>query len=160
MVAALFRTIFAQPDPATVASTWEQVRDQLGDRFPKIAVLMDDAKAEVLAFSVFPRAHWTNIWSTNPRERLNKEVKRRARVVGIFPNEASVIRLVDAVLADVHDEWQAGDRRYLSEGSMALLPRGRNGRRRRVHTRRLTPRITSKSTTRWDAASSVTRLRW
>ena len=121
MVAAVFRTIFAQPDPDTVAATWDQVRDQLGDRFPKIAVLMDDAKTEVLAFSAFPRAHWTKIWSTNPLERLNKEVKRRARVVGIFPNEAAVIRLVGAVLADVHDEWQAGDRRYLSEGSMAIL---------------------------------------
>jgi putative transposase len=121
MVAAVFRTIFAQPDPATVASTWDQVRDQLGDRFPKITVLMDDAKAEVLAFSAFPRAHWTKVWSTNPLERLNKEVKRRARVVGIFPTEASVIRLVGAVLADVHDEWQAGDRRYLSEASMAKL---------------------------------------
>lgn len=121
MVAAVFRTIFAQPDPTTVAATWDQVRDQLGDRFPKIAVLMDDAKADVLAFSAFPRAHWTKIWSTNPLERLNKEVKRRARVVGIFPNEAAVIRLVGAVLADVHDEWQAGDRRYLSDGSMALL---------------------------------------
>jgi transposase-like protein len=121
MVAAVFRTIFAQPDPDTVSATWDQVRDQLGDRFPKIATLMDDAKTEVLAFADFPRAHWTKIWSTNPLERLNKEVKRRARVVGIFPNEASVIRLVGAVLADVHDEWQAGDRRYLSEGSMALL---------------------------------------
>jgi transposase-like protein len=121
MVAAVFRTIFAQPDPDTVAATWDQVRDQLADRFPKIAVLMDDAKAEVLAFSIFPRAHWTKVWSTNPLERLNKEVKRRARVVGIFPTEASVIRLVGAVLADVHDEWQAGDRRYLSKGSMAKL---------------------------------------
>ena len=121
MVAAVFRTIFAQPDPDTVASTWDQVRDQLADRFPKIGALMDDARAEVLAFSAFPRAHWTKIWSTNPLERLNKEVKRRARVVGIFPNDASVIRLVGAVLADVHDEWQAGDRRYLSEGSMAIL---------------------------------------
>jgi transposase-like protein len=121
MVAAVFRTIFAQPDPDTVSATWDQVRDQLGDRFPKIATLMDDAKTEVLAFTGFPRAHWTKIWSTNPLERLNKEVKRRARVVGIFPNEASVIRLVGAVLADMHDEWQAGDRRYLSEGSMARL---------------------------------------
>lgn len=121
MVAAVFRTIFAQPDPTTVASTWDQVRDQLGARFPKITALMDDAKTEVLAFSTFPRAHWTKVWSTNPLERLNKEVKRRARVVGIFPTEASVIRLVGAVLADVHDEWQAGDRRYLSESSMALL---------------------------------------
>jgi transposase-like protein len=121
MVAAVFRTIFAQPDSATVSTTWDQVRDQLGDRFPKIAALMDDAKAEVLAFTGFPRAHWVKVWSTNPLERLNKEVKRRARVVGIFPNEASVIRLVGAVLADTHDEWQAGDRRYLSEGSMAKL---------------------------------------
>jgi putative transposase len=121
MVAAVFRTIFAQPDPDTVSTTWDQVRDQLADRFPKIGPLMDDAKAEVLAFTGFPRSHWTKVWSTNPLERLNKEVKRRARVVGIFPNEASVIRLVGAVLADVHDEWQAGDRRYLSEGSMALL---------------------------------------
>src|SRR4029078_1284370 len=121
MVAAVFRTIFAQPDPATVASTWDQVRDQLADCFPKLCPLMADARAEVVAFSAFPRAHWTKIWSTNPLERLNKEVKRRARVVGIFPTEASVIRLVGAVLADVHDEWQAGDRRYLSEGSMAKL---------------------------------------
>jgi transposase-like protein len=121
MVAAVFRTIFAQPDPDTVAATWDQVRDQLGERFPKIAVLMDAAKTEVLAFSAFPRAHWTKVWSTNPLERVNKEIKRRARVVGIFPNEASVIRLVGAVLADMHDEWQAGDRRYLSEGSMAIL---------------------------------------
>ena len=121
MVAAVFRTIFAQPDPATVAATWDQVRDQLADRFPKIGPLMDDANAEVLAFAAFPRSHWSKVWSTNPLERLNKEVKRRARVVGIFPNEASVIRLVGAVLADVHDEWQAGDRRYLSEGSMAQL---------------------------------------
>jgi transposase-like protein len=121
MVAAVFRTIFAQPDADTVSSTWDQVRDQLGDRFPKIAVLMDDAKVEVLAFTAFPRAHWVKLWSTNPLERLNKEVKRRARVVGIFPNEAAVIRLVGTVLADTHDEWQAGERRYLSEGSMAKL---------------------------------------
>ena len=121
MVAAVFRTIFAQPDPDTVASTWDQVRDQLATRFPKIAPLMDTAKAEVLAFTNFPRAHWTKIWSTNPLERINKEIKRRSRVVGIFPNEASVIRLVGAVLADMHDEWQAGDRRYLSDTSMAEL---------------------------------------
>jgi transposase-like protein len=121
MVAAVFRTIFAQPDPDTVATTWDQIRQQLGERFPKIGPLMDDAKTEVLAFSAFPRAHWSKVWSTNPLERLNKEVKRRARVVGIFPTEASVIRLVGAVLADVHDEWHAGDRRYLSGGSMALL---------------------------------------
>jgi putative transposase len=121
MVAAVFRTIFAQPDPATVSSTWDQVRDQLSKSFPKIAPLMDGAKTEVLAFSPFPKGHWVKIWSTNPLERINKEIKRRSRVVGIFPNEAAVIRLVGAVLADMHDEWQAGDRRYLSDTSMAEL---------------------------------------
>ena len=113
MVAAVFRTIFAQPDPDTVAATWDQVRDQLAKNFPKIATWMDTAKTDVLAFTAFPRSHWIKIWSTNPLERINKEIKRRSRVVGIFPNEASVIRLVGAVLADMHDEWQAGDRRYL-----------------------------------------------
>jgi putative transposase len=121
MVAAVFRTIFAQPDAATVSATWDQVRDQLGSRFPKITTLMDAGKAEVLAFTSFPKAHWIKIWSTNPLERINKEIKRRSRVVGIFPNEASVIRLVGAVLANMHDEWQAGDRRYLSDTSMAEL---------------------------------------
>jgi putative transposase len=128
MVAAVFRTIFAQPDAATVAATWDEVRDQLAKSFPRIGPLMDEAKAEVLAFTAFPRAHWSKIWSTNPLERVNKEIKRRARVVGIFPNDAAVIRLVGAVLADMHDEWQSGERRYLSEGSMALLkPTGDTG---------------------------------
>jgi len=121
MVAAVFRTIFAQPDAAAVSATWDEVRDQLARSFPKIGPLMDEAKAEVTAFTIFPRAHWQKIWSTNPLERVNKEIKRRSRVVGIFPNPPAVIRLVGAVLADMHDEWQAGDRRYLSEGSMALL---------------------------------------
>ena len=115
MAAALFRTIFAQPDAETVAATWEQVRDQLAARIPKIGPYMDDAKTEVLAFAGFPRIHWRKIWSTNPLERLNKEIKRRARVVGIFPNEASVIRLVGMILTDTNDEWAIDERRYLSE---------------------------------------------
>jgi hypothetical protein len=98
--AAVFRTIFAQPDPDAMASTCDQVRDQLASRFTKIGPLMDDAKAEVLAFNAFPRAHWRKIWSTNPLARLNKEIKRRSRVVGIFPNEAAVTRLVGAVLIE------------------------------------------------------------
>jgi putative transposase len=118
MVAALFRTIFAQPDPDAVAAAWEEVRDQLVKTFPKVGPLMDTAKAEVTAF---PKAHWVKIWSNNPLERINKEIKRRSRVVGIFPNEDAVIRLVGAVLADAHDEWQVHDRRYFSETSMTLL---------------------------------------
>ena len=89
---------------------------------PKVGPLMDSAKNEVLAFTAFPRAHWRKISSTNPLERINKEIfKRRSNVVGIFPDDASVIRLVGAVLADMHDEWQASERRYLSEGSMAKI---------------------------------------
>lgn len=121
MVASVFRTIFAQPEPTAVSATWDHVRDELVAAFPKIGPLMDDAKAEVLAFTAFPRTHWVKIWSNNPIERLNKEIKRRARVVGIFPNPEAVIRLVGAVLNDAHDEWQVTDRRYLSETSMALL---------------------------------------
>src|SRR3954462_8086768 len=128
MVAAVFRTIFAQPDAITVAAPWDEVRDQLAKSFPKIGPLMDEAKTEGLAFTAFPRAPWSKIWSTNPLERVNKEIKRRARVVGIFTNDAAVIRLVGAVLADMHDEWQSGERRSLSEGSMALLkPSGDTG---------------------------------
>ncbi len=119
--AAAFRTIFAQTKAADVHAAWDKTRDEFAARFPKLGPLMDEAKAEVLAFTAFPRAHWRKIWSTNPLERVNKEIKRRSRVVGIFPNNAAVIRLVGAVLLDMHDEWIAGDRRYLSEGSMAKL---------------------------------------
>ena len=121
MVAAAFRMIFAQPDAVGVSDQWDRTREMLAGQFPKAAALMDGAKVEVTAFAAFPFAHWRKIWSTNPLERLNKEIKRRCRVVGIFPNEPSVIRLVGAVLADTHDEWQAAERRYLAEGSMAAL---------------------------------------
>ena len=121
MAAAVFRTIFAQPDRASMRTQWDTVRDQLAVRYPKIGTLMDEAKTEVLAFAVFPREHWPKTWSTNPLERLNKKIKRRARVVGIFPNEAAVIRLVGAVLADTHDQWATDERRYLSEESMAKI---------------------------------------
>lgn len=120
-VAAAFRMIFAQPTAEDVLAAWDKTRDELAARFPKLGPLMDEAKAEVLAFTAFPREHWRKIWSTNPLERVNKEIKRRSRVVGIFPNAAAVIRLVGAVLIDMHDEWIAGDRRYLSESSMAKL---------------------------------------
>ena len=146
MAAAVFRTVFAQPDADAVRDAWDEVAAQLGARFPKVAALMADAKPEVLAFAAFPRAHWQKIWSTNPLERINKEIKRRSRVVGIFPNEASAIRLVGAILADLHDEWQATERRYLSEHSMATLcPERDTHRHSRAHTRQLTPRLNPKA---------------
>ena len=98
----------------------DEVTATLTDRFPKAATSMPDARTDVLAFCAFPRAHWRKVWSNNPLERLNKEVKRRTNVVGIFPNDTAAIRLIGAVLADQHDEWAIA-RRYLSEASMAEL---------------------------------------
>ncbi len=86
-----------------------------------MAALLAEAKEDLTAFRHFPVPHWRKLWSTNPLERLNKELKRRTNVVGIFPDDAAVTRLATAVLIEAHDEWQIADRRYLSEGSMALL---------------------------------------
>jgi putative transposase len=124
MVAAAFRSIFAQTDPDKLAARYDEVTDALAPRLPKAAELLRDAKTDVLAFSAFPQAHWRKTWSNNPLERLNKEIKRRSRVVGIFPNDTAAIRLIGAVLADQHDEWAVA-RRYLSEESMAALERSR-----------------------------------
>ena len=121
MVAATIRTIFAQPGPKEVRAQVDLVADMLAEQFPAVAELLRDAKADVTAFADFPLAHWHKIWSTNPLERLNREVKRRSDVVGIFPNPAALLRLSACVLIEAHDEWQDQDRRYLSEESMALL---------------------------------------
>ena len=123
MVLALIRTIWAQPDPAAVREQLDAVADKLAAGFPAVAAMLREAREDVTAFAAFPLAHWKKIWSTNPLERVNKEVKRRSDVVGIFPNEAAVLRLAGAVLLEVHDEWAIAERRYLAEGSMALLDR-------------------------------------
>ena len=136
MAAAVSRTVFAQPDADAVSDAWDEVAAQLGARFPKVAALMAHAKPEVGAFAVFPRAHRQKIWSTDPLERINKEIKRRSRVVGIFPNQASAVRLVAAILADLHDECQATDRRYLTEHTTATL----NPERDTIAAAQLTPR--------------------
>jgi len=121
MVAAAIRTIFAQPDAAHVAEQFEVIATMLARSHPKVAAMMTDAREDLLAFTGFPVAHWKKIWSTNPLERLNKEVKPRTDVVGVFPNPAALLRLAGAVLVEAHDEWAATDRRYLSENSMAQL---------------------------------------
>ncbi|MGN6130812.1 MAG: IS256 family transposase [Nocardioidaceae bacterium] len=122
MVAAAIRTIFAQPDAEHVHDQFEVIAAMLGKQLPKVEQMMREAHDDLLAFTGFPISHWKKIWSTNPLERLNKEVKRRTDVVGVFPNPAALLRLAGAVLVEAHDEWQVGtERRYLSEGSMALL---------------------------------------
>jgi transposase-like protein len=123
MVGATIRTVFAQPDAESAHLQWRRVADGFRERFPKLATLMDDAEEDVLAYAAFPKEHWQKLWSNNLLERLNKEVKRRTQVVGIFPDEASVIRLVGAVLSEQHDEWQVG-KRYFGAGSLAKLDRG------------------------------------
>ena len=120
MVGATIRTVFAQPDARSAREQWRRVADGFRPRFPRLAYLMDEAEEDVLSYAAFPSEHWQKVWSNNPLERLNKEVKRRTNVVGIFPNEAAVIRLVGAVLSEQHDEWQVA-KRYFSVRSLARL---------------------------------------
>lgn len=121
LVAATIRTIFAQPTAGLARAHVDTVAKTLQGEFPAVADLLRDAKEDLTAYADFPHAHWRKLWSTNPIERLNREVKRRTDVVGIFPNTAALLRLSACVLIEAHDEWQDGDRRYLSEESMALL---------------------------------------
>jgi hypothetical protein len=101
MVALIIRTIFAQP-----------AREHIQKQFAEVAAMLDDTRPDLLAFAGFPHRHWGQIWSTNPLERVNKEIKRRTDIVGVFPNPAALLRLAGAVLVEQHDEWEAGDRRY------------------------------------------------
>ena len=120
MVAATIRTIFAQPDKQSAHEQLSRVADGLADRFPKAAEILMAAEEDILAYMAFPEPHRRRLHSTNPLERLNKDIKRRTNVVGIFPNRASLIRLVGAVLMEQNDEWAVA-RRYFSAESMAML---------------------------------------
>jgi putative transposase len=119
-VVAMLKTILAQDSAEAAHAQWRQVADTLRERYPKLAELMDGAREDVLAYMAFPREHWPQIASTNPLERLNGEIKRRSDVIGIFPNDKAVVRLVGALMLEQNDEW-AVCRRYMSLESLAAL---------------------------------------
>lgn len=122
MVAAIIRTIFVPRGKAElVRAQFDDVVTMLQRSHPAITDMLDTARDDLLAFTSFPSAHWQQIWSTNPLERLNKEIKRRTNVVGTFPNPAALLRLAGHVLIEQHDEWDSADRRYFSENSMQLI---------------------------------------
>jgi putative transposase len=118
LVGALVRTIFSQPDAAATRRQHAFVVSELSSRFPEAAAVLAEAREELLAFSHFDPEHWRQIWSTNPQERLNRELRRRSDVVGIFPNRTAIVRLIGAVLAEQHDEWQVSHR-YMSREYLA-----------------------------------------
>lgn len=120
VVTAAVRTIFAQPDAAAAKEQLRRVADTLETKHPQVAAMLEEAEADILAYMAFPEAHWRQIRSTNLLERLNREIARRADVVGIFPNRNAVLRLIGMVLAEQHDEWQIG-RRYLGLETLAAL---------------------------------------
>jgi transposase-like protein len=117
-VSTLVRTIFEQPDAASVRAQHAQVVTALEAKFPAAAEHLDDARDDILAFTSFPREIWRQVWSNNPQERLNKEIRRRTDVVGIFPSRDAIIRLVGAVLAEQNDEWTEA-RRYMGPEILA-----------------------------------------
>ncbi|EME59206.1 transposase [Rhodococcus ruber BKS 20-38] len=111
-VKTLLHSVYDQPDADSVHAQYDRVIDALAAKLPKVAEHLDAARVDLLAFTAFPKQIWRQIWSNNPQERLNKEIRRRTDVVGIFPDRTALIRLVGAVLAEQHDEWIEG-RRYL-----------------------------------------------
>jgi len=117
LVATLVRSIFAQPTGKEVWAQHERVADELEHRFPTAAEFLRVAAEDILAFTTFPESVWRQIWSNNPQERLNREIRRRSDVVGIFPNRDAIIRLIGAVLGEYNDEWMV-TRRYMSVGAL------------------------------------------
>jgi transposase-like protein len=123
MGAATIRTVFVQPDAPSAREQWRRVADGFRPRFPRLAELLEAAEADVLAYLAVPAEHWRQIWSTHPLERVNKEIKRRTDVVGSFPNDAAVVRLVGAVLVEQHEEWQVARRSFSAESLVKLTQR-------------------------------------
>jgi transposase-like protein len=121
VVSAFIATAFAQDDGDAAKIQWRKVADQLRPSLPKLAAFMDEAEPDVLAYMAFPAAHRTKLHSINPLERLNGEIKRRTDVVGIFPNEAAILRLVGAILIEQNDEWAVQRARYMTLETMAPL---------------------------------------
>jgi putative transposase len=121
VVSAFIATAFAQDDAAAATAQWRQVADQLRPKVPKLAALMDEAEADVLAFMSFPKDHRVKIHSTNPIERVNGEIKRRTEVVGIFPTEAAIVRLAGAILLEQNDEWAVQRARYMTLETIGAL---------------------------------------
>ena len=119
-VAAMLKTIFAQESKAEAVAQWDVVADALREKQPKLSALMDSSREDVLAYMDFPREHWPQVASTNPLERVNKEIKRRSDVVGIFPNDEAIIRLVGALMLETNDEWTVA-RRYMALESLARI---------------------------------------
>jgi len=122
MVAAAMKAVFVIQAPDQVRAHWQRVTEMLRKQFPTAVPVMEAARDDVLAFLNFPQEHWRKVWSTNPLERLNKEIKRRTNVVGIFPNDAAIVRLVGAQLLEQQEEWQLERRRFFSEATMAKIP--------------------------------------
>ena len=121
VVSAFIATAFAQDTPEAASTQWRNVADQIRPKVPKLATLMDSAEQDVLAYMTFPRQHWTKLHSTNPIERLNGEIKRRTEVVGIFPNDDAIVRLVGALLLEQNDEWAVQRSRYMTLETIATM---------------------------------------
>ena len=121
VVSAFIATAFAQDTPEAASTQWRNVADQIRPKVPKLATLMDNAEQDVLAYMTFPRQHWAKLHSTNPIERLNGEIKRRTEVVGIFPNDDAIVRLVGALLLEQNDEWAVQRSRYMTLETIATM---------------------------------------
>jgi putative transposase len=121
---AFIATAFAQDTPEAASTQWRNVADQIRPKVPKLATLMDSVEHDVLAYMTFPEAHWTKLHSTNPIERLNGEIKRRTEVVGIFPNDDAIVRLVGALLLEHNDEWAVQRSRYMTLETIATMSDG------------------------------------